>query len=104
HFRRVFHYPPFSRMVQLLARDKSRERAAQTLRQVAETLRRDPLSRGVRVLGPAPAPFERLRGQWRFQLLLRSDSAARLRALVRAALPARPASEVVIDVDPYELL
>src|SRR5260370_31790514 len=31
-----------------------------------------PLSRGVRLTGPAPAPFERLRGEWRFQLLARA--------------------------------
>jgi primosomal protein N' (replication factor Y) (superfamily II helicase) len=103
-FRRIFHYPPFSRMVQILARDASRERAAGTLRALAATLHADPEGRGVRILGPAPAPFERLRGQWRFQLLLRGDSAGQLRRLVRRALPAGPASELVVDVDPHELL
>jgi primosomal protein N' (replication factor Y) len=103
-FRRVFHYPPFGRMAQVLVRDSSRERAASTVRGVAEALRRAPASRGLRILGPAPAPFERLRGLWRFQILLRGDSARQLRAALGAALPARSASEIVIDIDPYELL
>ncbi len=84
-FRRVFHYPPFGRMIQLLSRDGNRERAAATLRTIAEALRRSPLSQGVRILGPAPAPFERLRGQWRFQLLVRGDTSRRLRELVPLA-------------------
>jgi len=103
-FRKVFHYPPFSRMIQLLSRGANRERAAATLRDVAAALHRSPLARGVRILGPAPAPFERLRGQWRFQLLVRGDSSRRLRELVASALPAKTANELVIDVDPYELL
>jgi len=103
-FRRVFHYPPFSRMIQLLARDTSRERAETTLRSLADAIRRDPDSRGVRVLGPAPAPFERLRGKWRFQLLLRGDTSRRLRSLVQAAMPANPGTDIVVDVDPFELL
>jgi primosomal protein N' (replication factor Y) len=103
-FRRIFHYPPFSRMVQILARDASRDRAAGALRDLASTLRADPEARGVRILGPAPAPFERLRGQWRFQLLLRGDSSARLRSLVRRALPESPRVDLVVDVDPHELL
>jgi primosomal protein N' (replication factor Y) len=58
----------------------------------------------VRILGPAPAPFERLRGQWRFQLLLRGDSSRHLRTLIRSAMPSKLSADVVIDVDPYELL
>ena len=37
---------------------------------------------GVRVTGPAPAPFERLRGEWRFQLLVRATSGAAVRRAV----------------------
>jgi primosomal protein N' (replication factor Y) len=99
-FRRIFHYPPFGRMVQILVRDKQRERGAERARELVRRLGRRP---GVRVMGPAPAPFERLRGQWRFQVLLRGVSGAQLREMVRAAVP-EPGTDVVVDVDPYELL
>ena len=99
-FRRIFHYPPFGRVVQILVRDKRRDRGQERAREIAERIGRHP---GVRVLGPAPAPFERLRGQWRFQILLRGQSGKRLRDLVRAAVP-DPGADVVVDVDPYELL
>lgn len=104
HFRRTFHYPPYTRMVQVLARDGDRQRAESRLRELATRVARHPGAGGVRVSGPAPAAFERLRGKWRFQLLLRSAHGARLRQLVRAVLEDRPAGELVIDVDPYQLL
>jgi primosomal protein N' len=58
----------------------------------------------VRFTGPAPAPLERLQGEWRFQLFLRAASARRLNRLLRAVLPAAPRLDLTIDVDPYQLL
>lgn len=72
--------------------------------EIAQALQRHPLASGVRISGPAPAPFERLRGKWRFQLLLRSTSGSRLRELIREALPDSVPGDLVLDVDPHELL
>ncbi|HVS04438.1 MAG TPA: primosomal protein N' [Thermoanaerobaculia bacterium] len=103
-FRRIFHYPPFTRVVHLLVRDRRRERGEERIRQLAQRLGHHPLARGVRVLGPAAAPLERLRGKWRFQLLLRATSGRRLRELVAAVIPQPHGAELVVDVDPYDLL
>jgi len=103
-FRRIFHYPPYTRMVQLLLRDTHRERAQATMDRIARALESHPLASGVRISGPAPAPFERLRGRWRFQLLLRGPSGRRLRDLLREALPESLPGDLVVDVDPHELL
>ncbi len=104
HFRRVFHYPPYTRMVQLLARDRRRERAEETIRRLARRLTEHPLAAETRVAGPAPAPFEKLRGRWRFQLLVRAPSATRLRRLVRDVTADAGPGELIVDIDPYELL
>ena len=103
-FRRVFHYPPYTRMVQLLVRDKSRDRAQSLAAGLAHDLAAHPLSRAVRISGPAPAPLERLRGRWRFQLLVRSAAGRDLHRLLEAVLPANPPWDLVIDVDPQQLL
>ncbi len=103
-FRRMFHYPPFTRMVQLLLRDSDRSRAAKSMGMISRALESHPLAKGVRISGPAPAPFERLRGRWRFQLLLRHPSGNRLRSLLTSALPKSISGDLVVDVDPYELL
>ena len=112
-FRRVFHYPPYTRLIQILVRDEDRERAEDQAAEIARALDRAirdrvgtrPLrARETRVAGPAPAPFERLRNQWRFQILLRHPSIALLHELLDAALPEKLPASVVVDVDPYQLL
>ncbi|HTQ79302.1 MAG TPA: primosomal protein N' [Thermoanaerobaculia bacterium] len=103
-FRRAFHYPPYTRMVQLLVRDKKRERAAALAAELSQALVAHPLSRKVRLSGPAPAPLERLRGDWRFQLLLRSADGRALHRLVQEAVPENPPWDLAVDVDPQQLL
>jgi primosomal protein N' (replication factor Y) (superfamily II helicase) len=103
-FRRVFHYPPYTRMVQLLVRDPRRPRAEGLIAELARRIEAHPLAAEVRLSGPAPAPLERLRGHWRFQLLLRSPSGKRLRRLVEEVLAAAPPGDLTVDVDPYQLL
>src|SRR5436305_1029816 len=62
-FRRVFHYPPYTRMVQLLVRDKNRDRAWAAISALAADLAAHPQARAVRLSGPAPAalPARRLK-------------------------------------------
>lgn len=102
-FRRTFHYPPFTRMVQLVVRDRNRDRGRSRIEELAAAARRHRLAAGVRFSGPAPAPLERLKGQWRFQFLMRSASGADVRNLARAVAPAPPA-DLTVDVDPQDLM
>jgi primosomal protein N' (replication factor Y) len=103
-FRRAFHYPPYTRMVQLLVRDSDRVKAETAARRIAVALSKDPVAREVRMAGPAPAPFERLRNQWRYQMLLRHPSTKLLHGLLDRALPEKVDADLVVDVDPYDLL
>jgi primosomal protein N' (replication factor Y) len=110
--RRALGYPPFARLVNLRldARDAGTvEREAGAL--AAELRRRAPaLGLGATaVLGPAPAPIERVRGRYRWQILLRAADVPALRALARAARIAeadlgRRHVRLAVDVDPYSML
>lgn len=98
-------YPPFARLVliryegpdEIQTRAIADEQAA-ALREVASNL-------GVHVLGPAAAPLARLRGQWRFHILLKAERRTELWQTI-AALPRRTPGEIrrVIDVDPVNML
>ena len=103
-FRRLFGYPPFTRVVLLLARDRNRSRALARLEAIAARLRPLADAGEIRLTGPAAAPLERLRGEWRFQCLVRSESGARARRAVADALRDRPPGDVLVDVDPQQLL
>lgn len=106
-FRRTFHYPPVTSMIALLFRGESLtdvERAANDCGRLLETAVQ-PLN-GTRIQGPAPAPLARIKGVWRFQILLRSPMRTALRKAVEAVLLPRKwkGVEVAIDVDPINIL
>ena len=103
-FRRVFFYPPFSELAVLLVSSPDRDRAASAAAELGEAIGR--AAGDLRVSGPAPAPFERLQGRWRFQILLRAADRRRILDALEAAVPERPAPgvQIAVDVDPQDLL
>jgi len=103
-FREVFGYPPYSRMVLVLSRDRRRDEAAGKLAEIAARLARHPAAGQLRVSGPALAPLERLRGEWRYQMIVRSTRGGVVRRAVAEALGARSGADLTVDVDPYQLL
>jgi primosomal protein N' (replication factor Y) len=110
-FRRVLNYPPFSRLVQLRFESPELLAAEQSARSVGEILRRRQStthgSSEVEILGPAPAPIEKLRGRYRWQILMKGKKNSRLLELakeVRTMLPRSRSVRVHVDVDPYNML
>jgi primosomal protein N' (replication factor Y) (superfamily II helicase) len=98
-FRRTFGYPPFSHLLLALWTAKELAEAESAARAGRAAIASHPR---LRLLGPAPAPLERLKGLYRVQLLARSDSRE---ALAEAgdrlrALPVPPR----LDRDPQSLL
>ncbi len=100
-------YPPFSRLVRIIAQAPEQAAARARCDQVADELRRDPALPGVAVLGPAPAPIGRIGGQHRIHLVCKcaTDGAvsAVLGRLAGHTAPSRGA-RVLLDVDPVAML
>jgi len=106
-FRRTFHYPPVTSMIALLFRGENLTDVEKASRECGLMLEEavQPLT-GTRIQGPAPAPMARIKGVWRFQILLRSPMRTALRRAVEAVLLPRKwkGVEVAIDVDPINIL
>ncbi|HEY8182170.1 MAG TPA: helicase-related protein, partial [Thermoanaerobaculia bacterium] len=106
-FRRTFHYPPVTSMIALLFRGERVERVQRAATDCGRMLEEavEPLA-GTRVQGPAPAPLARIKGVWRYQILLRSPQRNALRRAVEAVVvPQRwRGVDVTIDVDPINIL
>jgi primosomal protein N' (replication factor Y) len=106
-YRRALRYPPLTAMVQLLVVDSERGRAAEWADLLAESLR-DAGGGRLLLVGPGPAPIERLKGRHRQQILVRSAGRRRLVEAVGQALAAVageiPQRAVVVDVDPMTVL
>ncbi|HEY4014837.1 MAG TPA: primosomal protein N' [Polyangiaceae bacterium] len=108
--RRELGCPPFTRaaLVRVDAPDEGDARAA-CAKLAAVALASEPVRSGrVLVQGPAPAPIERLRGRWRFRVMLRSAERGPLREALQLVEQAQGtlARQVrsSIDVDPVQLL
>jgi primosomal protein N' (replication factor Y) len=92
-------------LVNVIVRGKTPGRALDDAARVAERIRR--VAEGpIWVLGPAPAPLARLRGEDRVQILVKGTHRGRLRAAVLAALDAHRdiARRATVDVDPISVL
>jgi primosomal protein N' (replication factor Y) len=106
-FRRAMRYPPLVSLVNIVVRSRTFAGAMDDADGLVQSVQRSDGGRNVlRVLGPAPAPLGRLRGEYRAQLLIKSTNRRRIREAVQAALTTRPDLQrrVVVDVDPMSVL
>jgi primosomal protein N' (replication factor Y) len=107
HFRKTFHYPPVTSMIAILFRgeqlDAVERAATECGRMLEEAVQ--PVA-GTRIQGPAPAPLARIKGVWRFQILLRSAQRTALRHAVEGVMLPRKwrGVDIAIDVDPLNIL
>jgi primosomal protein N' (replication factor Y) len=108
-YRQNHSYPPFVALASLLVHgpDLGRVRAdSLELRKQLDAVNKE---RKCRVLGPAPAPLARLKGEHRFQLLIKSRSRKDLRELADAALKAAADGgvnlrSVNLEIDPVSIM
>jgi primosomal protein N' (replication factor Y) len=105
-FRRAMRYPPLLAIVNTIVRSRSFAGAMDDAADIVRRLWEDADRHGLRILGPAPAPLGRLRGEYRAQLLLKGSNRKRMRELLLAAIASRPDIErrVMVDVDPISML
>ncbi len=109
--RRKFNYPPLGHVARIIVRGESEqltEAFAESLRDRLEAAARS-LEAEVRVLGPAPPPIGKLRGKFRFHILLQSTDNTKLGQTVRLATaeirpPAKDDIQFVLDIDPIDML
>jgi primosomal protein N' (replication factor Y) len=103
--RKELAYPPFSRIA-LVRVDAVEERVAKAEAERLAAIGRRAAPRGTDIVGPAPAPIERLRGRYRYRFMVRAPERAGLRKALGAIASAGADrhARVVIDVDPVSML
>ncbi len=108
-FRRTMHYPPFTALINVLIHDKDYDRANGAASAFARELREAGKESSMRVLGPAPAAISRIRGEYRFQVLIKARSRTRARealdvAMDRVSADGHSLRAISIEVDPISLM
>jgi len=108
-FRTELGYPPIGRIIKLEFKSPDESLAAEAAKTAQNRIRSLMRGKDTVLLGPAPAPISRLRGQYRFQMLLVSQKREAIKSL---AAEGRNVVEekygrkckVIIDVDPVNLM
>jgi primosomal protein N' (replication factor Y) len=105
-FRHAMRYPPHVSMINVIVRARTFGGAMDDAGDLVQRLRTHADVARLRILGPAPAPLGRLRGEYRTQVLIKGTSRRTMREAVLAALATRPDLErrVVVDIDPVSVL
>ncbi|MEZ5416518.1 MAG: primosomal protein N' [Vicinamibacterales bacterium] len=105
-FRTALRYPPVTALINVVVRGSTAERAMDAARVLARDVAKATAGHAIMLLGPAPAPLAKLRGEHRAQFFVKGGDRAVMRAAVRGALAAHPAlaRRAVVDVDPVTML
>ncbi len=112
-FRRALEYPPFSRFINFRLVGNSEKRTkgmAERMGRIGQSLLKREYGKGVEILGPSTAPFARMRGKFRWQMMAKGKNYHLLHQFARK-LASRMEGEVKgmgvhldIDVDPVSVL
>jgi primosomal protein N' (replication factor Y) len=105
-FRRGMRYPPMVALINTIVRGRTFEDAMQTAADIVRRLEPALAGGNVAILGPAPAPLTRLRGEHRVQFFLKGTRRAEMRQLLTTVLAGMPEvrRRVTVDVDPLSVL
>jgi primosomal protein N' (replication factor Y) len=99
-------YPPIVALVNVIVRGRSFDEAMSTATQLTQRLKQFSVTSSFVILGPAPAPLVRLRGESRVQFFLKGPRRADMRNALKAILAETPEvrRKITVDVDPLNVL
>jgi primosomal protein N' (replication factor Y) (superfamily II helicase) len=113
-FRRELMYPPFSRLINVLFLGNNEESVKQAAGRISLLLREavetQHWASSLEVLGPVPAPITRIKGRFRWQMLLKGGNSALLHkaaGIIQQAdktINRGTGVQIVLDVDPVDML
>jgi primosomal protein N' (replication factor Y) len=107
-YRRWMHYPPFGVLANVLVQSGKLEEAAGWSAVLGKWFQ-SAAPEGVRVLGPCTAPIARIKGVYRFHMILKAASRKALNTALRGMLVHADAAQIprrnlIVDVDALRLM
>ncbi|MFH1847657.1 MAG: primosomal protein N', partial [Candidatus Omnitrophota bacterium] len=102
--RKLFEFPPYSKIIKFTFKASKEQKAMDAAEAFAKLLRR---KKACKVLGPAPSPVARVRGQYRWNILARikpqKDFSLQLGQIVAEFKRGTSRAFMIIDVDPIHI-
>ncbi len=112
-FREALQYPPFSRLINFKLtgnQEKSTKSAVEEMEKIGQLLLKKGIGKGIDLLGPSAAPFLRLKGKFRFQMLAKGVSSRLLHQFAEELITRMEEKlrgrgvNLDVDVDPVFIL
>ena len=102
--RQILDYPPFSRLIRIIAKSKDSQFAENSLRVILRELLKEKLQ-GITPLSPTKPPLAKLKGEYRWHILVKAkDIRVILPFLRRVARAKFKNVKIRIDIDPYDMM
>ena len=102
-FRKELKFPPFTHLVNIVLRAKREDRVIKAASSLADSLRIQGAKKGIEVVGPAPLPVQKVRGEFRWGILLKGVNTSELHTILKN-MPNRynriEGVALSIDIDP----
>lgn len=102
--REELHYPPHFHWARVLLEGKTEARVTEASQRISQKLG----EKGVEFLGPSPCPFAKIKGRYRYQLIVRDENPSRITGSLKGeagySSSSTNAVRVSVDVDPQELM
>lgn len=94
-------YPPFKKLLRILAQSENQREALEILSEMAHLIRDK-----IQVLGPSPCPIEKIKKNYRFHMLCKADKASELISIINHIKKAKwkKSIKVSFDIDPQDML
>lgn len=106
--RKELSYPPFGKLIRVIFYFRTKDAAKLITNDIANRIKRiSPQFKGVEVLGPVPAPVEKIRNLWRWHIILKGKNSRSLRHAASSILDRIGDIKELktdIDVDPINLM
>ncbi|MFA4915624.1 MAG: primosomal protein N' [Syntrophales bacterium] len=108
--RESLRYPPFSRIIAMHIQSAKKEQGMKGIENIRKEIRNlcknNTAAGEIEIIGPAEAPIARIRGKYRWQLLLKGKDIGILHALTKDLLTRsmRSGLDIKVDVDPVNFM
>ncbi len=103
--REALHYPPFFRLARLRTEHTSPKKAQENAEFLAANLRASEAATQVELLGPSEAFIAKMKGTYRYDLLIKSKEIGPVSSLLKSArlLSQKNDFHLIVDMDPVSL-
>lgn len=103
YYRKLFSYPPFTCLALITIHSKNLKRALTLSKEIEEYISKLEKKK-INIKGPQPAPLKKLKGEYRFQILISSESRNLLHRFLSNLKPFFIKKNITLDIDPLNFL